>query len=191
MFRSVEGGKGGLVIWYTSFRACNLRPNVYTTKRRASESSQWWFLCWRALSEDRNLPSVVQEMRRQNVQFIDPRKKKKKTRKNKKKMEKHFSRTILGDGGKKRRKNKWDENHRKCDNKNEIYDFRLVIYLCMCKFIITKWRDGLEGASLLCHEKTEARMFSWQTIGWRTIGEKWKFGVGAWAGRHRKAIICS
>lgn len=36
-------------------------------------------------------------------------------------MGKHFRATA---------KTRRDENHRKCDNKNEIYELRLVIYLC-------------------------------------------------------------
>lgn len=41
---------------------------------------------------------------------------------------------------------KRDENHRKCDNKNEIYELRLVIYLCANLLLQTKG-----GCDTLCH----------------------------------------
>lgn len=60
----------------------------------------------KGLRQDRNLPSVVRDDDDEtNVQFIDLER------------EKERSETF-------------HENHRKCDNKNKIYEPRLVIYLC-------------------------------------------------------------
>lgn len=59
-------------------------------------------------------------------------------------MEKHFSRT--------RRARKWDENHRKCDNKNEIYELRLVIYLCANLLLQSDGR-GRGCDFIMSHEK--------------------------------------
>lgn len=71
-------------------------------------------------------PSVVHEMRRQNVQFIDPGP--------------YF---FFSPHNKTRRKS------HKCDNKNEIYEFRLVIYLCAN--LLSQGEDV--GATLLFRRK--------------------------------------
>lgn len=98
---------------------------------------------------------------------------------NRKKMEKHFSQ-------RKEVKGKWDENHRKCDNKTEIYELRLVIYLC-ANLLLQK-AEGGERRVRLYYVTWKAKKFEnlfpvckceWQTIG-RTMAEKWKWWCVGW-----------
>lgn len=97
-------------------------------------------------------------------------------------MEKHFRQQIEKDE---------KENHRKCDNKNEIYELRLVIYLCanllLQKEKAMKTKRGRVRHYYVTSEKKKVfKKNLFHAAKWQTIDEKnyrkENGNFGAWVG---------